>query len=54
MPGFEPRTKESKSFVIPFHHIPIIWRKKLDSNQRYAFAYDGLANRCLKPLSHSS
>ena len=31
------------------------WRSRRDSNPRYAFgAYNGLANRRLQPLGHSS
>ena len=32
-----------------------VWRRGGDSNPRYQFTqYDGLANRCLQPLSHLS
>ena len=32
-----------------------LWRRRGDSNPRYAFtAYNGLANRRLKPLGHVS
>src|SRR5665213_820954 len=35
--------------------IPRNWRSRRDSNPRYAFgAYNGLANRRLQPLGHSS
>ena len=30
------------------------WRRERDSNPRYGYPYDGLANRCLRPLSHLS
>src|ERR1035437_10716244 len=33
----------------------VLWRSRRDSNPRYAFgAYNGLANRRLQPLGHSS
>ena len=33
----------------------LIWRRGGDSNPRYSFRpYDGLANRCFRPLSHLS
>ena len=30
------------------------WRRGGDSNPRYGYPYDGLANRCFRPLSHLS
>ena len=38
-----------------FLDIKWSWRRRRDSNPRYAFkAYDDLANRCLQPLGHVS
>ena len=45
--------RERKSFYQSLEMIA--WRSRRDSNPRYAFtAYNGLANRRLQPLGHSS
>ena len=35
-------------------YLPVLWRRKWDSNPRYVYPYNGFRNRRLKPLGHSS
>jgi hypothetical protein len=35
-------------------HCKKFWRKRWDSNPRYAYTHGGFQDRCLKPLGHPS
>ena len=47
--------RESRRIVELIRELDSDWRRRRDSNPRYAFgAYNGLANRRLQPLGHVS
>jgi hypothetical protein len=47
-------TTEDRRQMVTTGGLQTLWRKRWDSNPRYAFTHGGFQDRYLKPLGHPS